>query len=59
GVLHLNVASEAEVNRLILDCVVQKGEVYQQQEATLIVWTEPTGEDFALSFEEQEGCQSI
>ncbi|KAJ2148053.1 Platinum sensitivity protein [Coemansia sp. RSA 564] len=91
GVLHLNVASEAEVNRLILDCVVQKGEVYQQQEGTftpatgsifngslrficydmmwltvsvkllptLIVWTEPTGEDFALSFEEQEGCQSI
>ncbi|KAJ2726586.1 Platinum sensitivity protein [Coemansia sp. Benny D115] len=59
GVLHLNVVSETEVNRMILDCVVQRGEVYQQQEATLIVWTEPTGEDMALSFQEQEGCVSI
>ncbi|KAJ2777604.1 Platinum sensitivity protein [Coemansia javaensis] len=59
GVLHLNVVSECELNRLILDCVVQKGEVYQQQESTLIVWTEPTGEDLALSFQEQEGCLSI
>ncbi|KAJ1735493.1 Platinum sensitivity protein [Coemansia biformis] len=59
GVLHLNVVSESELNRLILDCIVQKGEVYQQQESTLIVWTEPTGEDLALSFQEQEGCLSI
>ncbi|KAJ2149823.1 hypothetical protein GGH16_006558, partial [Coemansia sp. RSA 560] len=43
GVLHLNVASEAEVNRLILDCVVQKGEVYQQQEGT---FTPATGSIF-------------
>ncbi|PIA18185.1 DUF625-domain-containing protein, partial [Coemansia reversa NRRL 1564] len=59
GVLHLNVVSESEVNHLLLDCVVQKGEVYQKQESALIVWTEPTGEDLALSFEEQEGCLSI
>ncbi|KAJ2077458.1 Platinum sensitivity protein [Coemansia sp. RSA 988] len=37
----------------------QKGEVYQQQDSALIVWTEPTGEDLALSFEDQEGCLSI
>ncbi|KAJ2610518.1 Platinum sensitivity protein [Coemansia sp. RSA 1365] len=36
GVLHLNVVSESEVNHLLLDCVVQKGEVYQQQESALI-----------------------
>ncbi|KAJ1989272.1 Platinum sensitivity protein [Coemansia sp. RSA 1358] len=59
GVLHLNVVSEHELNRVILDCVVQRGEVYQQQDSTLIVWTEPTGEDIALSFQEQEGCLSI
>ncbi|KAJ2632147.1 Platinum sensitivity protein [Coemansia sp. RSA 1290] len=59
GVLHLNVASEDKADHLILDCIVQKGEVYQQQESTLIVWTEPTGEDLALSFQEQEGCLSI
>ncbi|KAJ1723034.1 Platinum sensitivity protein [Coemansia erecta] len=59
GVLHLNVVSETELNRVILDCVVQPGEVYQRQEATMIVWTEPTGEDLALSFQEQEGCLSI
>ncbi|KAJ2489090.1 Platinum sensitivity protein [Coemansia sp. RSA 2050] len=59
GELHLSVVSESEPNRAILDCVVQRGEVYQQQESTLIVWTEPTGEDLALSFQEQEGCLSI
>ncbi|KAJ2866537.1 Platinum sensitivity protein, partial [Coemansia asiatica] len=32
GVLHLNVVSETELNRIILDCVVQPGEVYQRQE---------------------------
>ena len=26
---------------------------------TLIVWTEPTGIDMALSFQEAEGCASI
>ncbi|KAJ2807747.1 Platinum sensitivity protein [Coemansia guatemalensis] len=59
GVLHLNVVSEGEINHLILDCIVQKGEVYQKQDSALIVWTEPSGEDLALSFEEQEGCLSI
>ncbi|KAJ1856782.1 Platinum sensitivity protein [Coemansia sp. RSA 638] len=44
GVLHLNVASEAEVNRLILDCVVQKGEVYQQQEENALEQSPPPPE---------------
>ncbi|KAJ2357952.1 Platinum sensitivity protein, partial [Coemansia sp. RSA 2611] len=85
GIPHLSVVAENGASQLLLDCVVQKGEVYQLQEcrilvlqcasnsanqldapgwpavdiATLIVWTEPSGEDMALSFQEQEGCQSI
>ncbi|KAJ2158030.1 Platinum sensitivity protein [Coemansia sp. RSA 552] len=59
GELHLNVSSESEFNHLILDLVVHQGEVYELQKPTLIVWTEPTGEDIALSFEDTSGCLSI
>ncbi|KAI9145123.1 component of IIS longevity pathway SMK-1-domain-containing protein [Paraphysoderma sedebokerense] len=32
---------------------------YQRQQDTLIVWTEPSGVDVALSFQEAQGCQEL
>ncbi len=31
----------------------------QRQQDTLVVWTEPTGVDMALSFQEAEGCNEV
>ncbi|KAJ2415337.1 Platinum sensitivity protein [Coemansia sp. RSA 2530] len=42
GELHLSVVSESEPNRAILDCVVQRGEVYQQQESREAILPPPT-----------------
>ncbi|KAI8452612.1 component of IIS longevity pathway SMK-1-domain-containing protein [Phakopsora pachyrhizi] len=35
------------------------GGIYQRQQMTLVVWTEPDGTDMALSFATPEGCQEI
>lgn len=35
------------------------GGIYQRQQATLVVWTEPDGTDMALSFATAQGCQEI
>ncbi|KNZ59463.1 uncharacterized protein VP01_1727g2 [Puccinia sorghi] len=35
------------------------GGIYQKQQATLVVWTEPDGTDMALSFATPQGCQEI
>ncbi|KAK9718188.1 Platinum sensitivity protein, variant 2 [Basidiobolus ranarum] len=53
--LYLHVLSE-EDNTLLLNSKVMKGDVYQKQQDTLIVWTETSGQDLALSFQEAEGC---
>ncbi|KAH9006884.1 component of IIS longevity pathway SMK-1-domain-containing protein [Lactarius hatsudake] len=34
-------------------------DVYQRQQDTLIVWTEPDGVDYALSFQDPEGCMEL
>ncbi|KAJ9124080.1 hypothetical protein QFC22_000875 [Naganishia vaughanmartiniae] len=38
---------------------VGKADPYSRQQETLIVWTEPTGMDVALSFQDPEGCNNI
>ncbi|KAJ9106115.1 hypothetical protein QFC21_001257 [Naganishia friedmannii] len=38
---------------------VGKADPYSRQQETLIVWTEPTGIDVALSFQDPEGCNNI
>ena len=44
---------------MLLETRVVKDDTYQKQQETLIVWTEPTGTDMALSFQEAEGCSTI
>ncbi|SYW78385.1 related to PSY2 - subunit of protein phosphatase PP4 complex [Ustilago bromivora] len=44
---------------ILLASKVVKEEVYQRQQDTLVVWTEPTGVDMALSFQEAEGCNEV
>eukprot|EP00008_Paramoeba_atlantica_P008477 CAMPEP_0201486378 /NCGR_PEP_ID=MMETSP0151_2-20130828/10434_1 /ASSEMBLY_ACC=CAM_ASM_000257 /TAXON_ID=200890 /ORGANISM="Paramoeba atlantica, Strain 621/1 / CCAP 1560/9" /LENGTH=900 /DNA_ID=CAMNT_0047870973 /DNA_START=67 /DNA_END=2769 /DNA_ORIENTATION=+ len=51
------VKSEDEPRNVILDCQLQRGEIYERQQDTLLVWCEPTTDkDMALSFAVREGC---
>ncbi|KAK6336265.1 Platinum sensitivity protein [Orbilia brochopaga] len=56
---HIQVKSEEEEDRLLLETRIVKDDGYQKQQETLIVWTEPNGTDMALSFQEPEGCAAI
>ncbi|PNS17452.1 hypothetical protein CAC42_7135 [Sphaceloma murrayae] len=53
------VQSEDDHTRTLLETRIAKDDGYQKQQDTLIVWTEPTGVDMALSFQEPEGCSAI
>lgn len=53
------VQSEDDPTRTLLETRIAKDDGYQKQQDTLIVWTEPTGVDMALSFQEPEGCSAI
>lgn len=53
------VESEDQPDRLLLETKINKDDGYQKQQDTLIVWTEQTGTDMALSFQEAEGCAAI
>jgi protein phosphatase-4 regulatory subunit 3 len=53
------VISEDEPQRPLLETRITKDDGYQKQQDTLIVWTETTGVDMALSFQEAEGCAHI
>lgn len=53
------VVSEDDPNRSILETRITKDDGYQKQQDTLIVWTESSGVDMALSFQEADGCTSI
>lgn len=44
---------------MLLESQISREDSYQKQQDTLIVWTEPSGVDMALSFQEAEGCLSI
>ncbi|GJE87442.1 hypothetical protein PsYK624_035250 [Phanerochaete sordida] len=51
--------SEADFNQVILTTTIRSSDVYQRQQDTLIVWTEPDGVDYALSFQDPEGCAEV
>ncbi|KAJ5524232.1 hypothetical protein N7494_010882 [Penicillium frequentans] len=53
------VESEDQPNRVLLETRISKEDGYQKQQETLIVWTEQSGTDMALSFQEAEGCAQI
>lgn len=51
--------SEADFNQVILTTTIRSSDVYQRQQDTLIVWTEPDGVDYALSFQDPDGCSEV
>ncbi|TDL29640.1 DUF625-domain-containing protein [Rickenella mellea] len=51
--------SESNHNDVLLCCAIRPNDVYQRQQETLIVWTEPDGTDYALSFQDIEGCSEV
>ncbi|KAI9183762.1 component of IIS longevity pathway SMK-1-domain-containing protein [Polychytrium aggregatum] len=53
------VKSEEDASVVLLSRISPDSGVYQRQQDTLIVWSEPSGEDYALSFQEAQGCQDI
>ncbi|KAI5356779.1 putative PH-like domain superfamily protein [Septoria linicola] len=53
------VTSEEEPERVLLETRIAKDDGYQKQQETLIVWTESSGVDMALSFQEADGCAQI
>lgn len=55
----IQVTSEDEPSRVLLETHIAKDDGYQKQQETLIVWTESNGVDMALSFQEADGCAMI
>ncbi|TFY82924.1 hypothetical protein EWM64_g1093 [Hericium alpestre] len=51
--------AESNYNEVILQTTIRSSDVYQRQQETLIVWTEPNGMDYALSFQDPEGCAEV
>uniref|UniRef100_A0A0W0FQ02 Uncharacterized protein n=1 Tax=Moniliophthora roreri TaxID=221103 RepID=A0A0W0FQ02_MONRR len=55
----LTARSERDYEHVILTTTIRSTDVYQRQQDTLIVWTEPDGVDYALSFQDKEGCAEV
>ncbi|KAL0070111.1 Platinum sensitivity protein [Marasmius tenuissimus] len=55
----LTARSEKNFQDVILSTTIRSTDVYQRQQDTLIVWTEPDGIDYALSFQDKEGCAEV
>lgn len=55
----LVVSTQLDTDDYLLRSPVVKDDVYQRQQDTLVVWTEPDGTDLALSFQEPEGCNEV
>lgn len=55
----LIVSQDLNTDAIMLKSRVVKEDVYQKQQETLVVWTEPDGTDMALSFQEAEGCMEV
>ncbi|KAF8504224.1 component of IIS longevity pathway SMK-1-domain-containing protein [Gautieria morchelliformis] len=53
------IARAEHSNEILLQCIIRTSDVYQRQQDTLIVWTEPDGTDYALSFQDIEGCGEV
>jgi protein phosphatase-4 regulatory subunit 3 len=59
GEAALIARSETDFKSIILSTTIRPNDVYQRQQDTLIVWTEPNGVDYALSFQDPEGCAEV
>lgn len=60
AVPYMVVVSETlDTDDILLQSKVVKEDVYQRQQDTLVVWTEPSGLDLALSFQELDGCNEV
>ncbi|KAI5949680.1 PSY2 [Candida margitis] len=53
------VRKESKMDEIILKSNLEGSIQYQRQQDTLIVWTDPSGSDLALSFQETEGCADL
>ncbi|CUM62513.1 uncharacterized protein PRCAT00000064001 [Priceomyces carsonii] len=53
------VKNEAKSDEIILKSTLEGNIQYQRQQETLIVWTDLSGKDLALSFQETEGCAEL
>ncbi|KZT06517.1 DUF625-domain-containing protein [Laetiporus sulphureus 93-53] len=51
--------SETNQDQIILQTAIRAHDVYQRQQDTLIVWTEPDGVDYSLSFQDPDGCAEV
>ncbi|XP_003379263.1 SMEK protein [Trichinella spiralis] len=54
----LTVRSEQD-GSILLESKILNETAYQKQQETLIVWTEADNSDFALSFQEKQGCDEV
>jgi hypothetical protein len=55
----LIVDSEDRPEIKLLELQVLEDVDFQRQQDTLIVWTEPSGTDMAMSFQEADGCEAV
>ncbi|ODV79506.1 DUF625-domain-containing protein [Suhomyces tanzawaensis NRRL Y-17324] len=53
------VRNELDSGDVILKSFLEGSTQYQRQQETLIVWTDSSGKDLALSFQETEGCADL
>lgn len=53
------VRNEVDSDDVILKSFLEGSIQYQRQQETLIVWTDLSGKDLALSFQENEGCADL
>lgn len=53
------VRNELNSQDLLLKAAIKGSIQYQKQQDTLIVWTDEVGKDYALSFQEPEGCYEL
>ncbi|KAL1743124.1 component of IIS longevity pathway SMK-1-domain-containing protein [Schizophyllum fasciatum] len=58
GDARITARAERNYDEVILTTTI-RNDVYQRQQETLIVWTEPDGVDYALSFQDPDGCAEI
>ncbi|RLV86752.1 Serine/threonine-protein phosphatase 4 regulatory subunit 3 [Meyerozyma sp. JA9] len=56
---YFTVRNEVDSEDIILKSCLEGNIQYQRQQETLIVWTDGSGKDLALSFQETEGCADL
>ncbi|QPG76161.1 hypothetical protein FOA43_003547 [Brettanomyces nanus] len=56
---HFMVRNENNSSEILLKASIEGSMQYQRQQDTLIVWTDLEGNDYALSFQEPEGCLAL